>query len=228
MNCVVTATTTTTQNNNALATPEPHYIPGYAGYVPQEKYRPGHTYGMTSHRVLLDPCIHMSPRSILNNIHPENCTDQFGRPGVGLDGFGSSQMALVNTRVNSFGRQQYQPNMTPGYTGFIPRGQTILGHTFSPACNRALARFEQDQWRDRLFTKELEAMDGWRHCYKTKPWENSQQSSCPGNGDQCLTQDYCRGCQQQQQPSNMVQPPCPGASAPVRVGGGCGGCAGRY
>lgn len=64
-------------------------------------------------------------------------------------------MALVNSRVNSLGRQQYQPNMTPGYTGFVPRFQTILGHTYSPACNRALARFEQDQWRDRLFNKVI-------------------------------------------------------------------------
>ncbi len=46
----------------------------YSGYVPQAKYRPGNTYGVTSHRVLLDPCIHMSPRSVLNNIHPEHCT----------------------------------------------------------------------------------------------------------------------------------------------------------
>jgi len=64
-----------------------------------------------------------------------------------------NKMALVQSRVNSFGRQQYLPNMVPGYTGFVPRFQTILGHTYSPACNRALARFEQDQWRDRLFSK---------------------------------------------------------------------------
>lgn len=79
--------------------------------------------------------------------------DEFGRPGLGTDPFLCSKMALVNTRVNSFGRQQYQPCMTSGYTGFVPRLQTILGHSFSPACNRALAKFEQDQWRDRLFFK---------------------------------------------------------------------------
>jgi len=163
-----------TRDNVSLQTPQPHYIPGYTGHVPQEKYRPGHTYGITSHRVLLDPCIAMSPRSVLNNVHPEHCSDEFGRPGLGSDPVLSAQMALVNSRVNSLGRQQYQPNMTPGYTGFVPRFQTILGHTYSPACNRALARFEQDQWRDRLFTKELEALDGWRFCYKRKPWETNE------------------------------------------------------
>jgi len=182
MNCVKTPASFSNPNVTSLATPDPHYIPGYSGYVPQAKYRPGNTYGMTSHRVLLDPCIHMSPRSVLNNIHPEHCTDEFGRPGLGTDPFLSSQMALVNTRVNSFGRQQYQPNMTPGYTGFVPRFQTILGHTYSPACNRALARFENDQWRDRLFNKELLALDGWRFCYKSKPWESNEVCR-PGNTD---------------------------------------------
>ncbi|OXA51739.1 protein FAM166B [Folsomia candida] len=182
MNCVKSPAAFTNPNASSLGTPEPHYIPGYVGYVPQAKYRPGNTYGTTSHRVLIDPCIHMSPRSVLNNIHPEHCTDEFGRPGLGTDPFLSSQMALVNSRVNSLGRQQYQPNMTPGYTGFVPRFQTILGNTYSPACNRALARFEQDQWRDRLFTKELEALDGWRFCYKSKPWETNEVTR-PGNND---------------------------------------------
>lgn len=108
--------------------------------------------------------------------------DEFGRPGIGSDPVLSAQMALVNSRVNSLGRQQYQPNMTSGYTGFVPRFQTILGHTYSPACNRALARFEQDQWRDRLFTKELEALDGWRFCYKRKPWETNEVMR-PANQD---------------------------------------------
>jgi len=178
MNCVQSPAAFT-GNNLSLSTPQPHYIPGYTGHVPQEKYRPGHTYGVTSHRILLDPCISMSPRSILNNVHPENCSDEFGRPGIGSDPVLSAQMALVNSRVNSLGRQQYQPNMTPGYTGFVPRYQTILGHTYSPACNRALARFEQDQWRDRLFTKELEALDGWRFCYKRKPWETNEVIRAP-------------------------------------------------
>lgn len=181
MNCVA-APAAFVPNNIALGTPQPHYIPGYTGYVPQEKFRPGHTYGVTSHRVLLDPCISMSPRSVLNNVHPEHCSDEFGRPGVGSDPSLAAQMALVNSRVNSLGRQQYQPYMVAGYTGFVPRYQTILGHTYSPACNRALARFEQDQWRDRLFTKELEALDGWRFCYKRKPWETNEVHR-PGNTD---------------------------------------------
>jgi hypothetical protein len=73
MNCVQTPAQYS-NNGNSLSTPEPHYIPGYLGYVPQAKYRPGHTYGMTSHRVLLDPCVHMSPRSMLTNMHPEHCS----------------------------------------------------------------------------------------------------------------------------------------------------------
>jgi len=214
MNCLGAVTS---NNSNSLSTPEPHYIPGYGGYVPQAKYRPGHTYGMTSHRVLLDPCIHMSPRSMLTNVHPEHCTDDFGRPGLGADPFMASQMALVNSRVNSFGRQQYQPNMTPGYTGYVPRFQTILGHTYSPACNRALARFEQDQWRDRLFNKELEALDGWRFCYKSKPWE-TPETIRPGTGD---LQEFARSPCSGNQASQMSR-----MQAAISPAGGCSSCAG--
>lgn len=73
MNCVQSPAAFE-QNNVSLQTPQPHFIPGYTGYVPQEKFRPGHTYGVTSHRILLDPCISMSPRSVLNNVHPEHCS----------------------------------------------------------------------------------------------------------------------------------------------------------
>jgi len=219
MNCVKTPAQYS--GNNSLSTPDPHYIPGYLGYLPQAKYRPGHTYGMTSHRILLDPCVDMSPKPVLTNIHPEHCTDEFGRPGVGADPFMASKMALVNSRVNSFGRQQYQPNMTPGYTGYVPRFQTILGHTYSPACNRALARFEQDQWRDRLFNKELEALDGWRFCYKSKPWE-APEVIRPGTGDIQEFPRSCTGCGGGSPflRNEAVQQ----QTAPVqrRSGGGCG------
>jgi len=213
MNCVQTPMQAST-NLSALATPEPHYIPGYLGHVPQAKYRPGNTYGMTTHRILLDPCIHMSPRSMLSNMHPEYCTDDFGRPGIGADPLLNAQMALVKSRVNSFGRQQYLADMTPGYTGYIPRFQTILGHTYSPACNRALAAFETEQWRDRLFNKELEALDGWRFCYKTKPWESPEIQRTGGD-----LQEFARSpcCQQPKFLRNDVQ-------CSTRAGTcGCGG-----
>jgi len=89
-------------NNPEMGTPQPHYIPGYGvwlilqevlswlvsvfgksyfyvtlgrygGHVPQKQFRDGHTYGATTHGVLMDPCVHASPRSLLNNIHPEKC-----------------------------------------------------------------------------------------------------------------------------------------------------------
>jgi len=61
----------------------------------------------------------------------------------------------MDPNANKLGRQQLQPNMSPGYGGFVPRFTTILGHMNSPNCDRAVSRIEQDQWRDRLFTKVI-------------------------------------------------------------------------
>ncbi|XP_066057286.1 ciliary microtubule inner protein 2A [Chamaea fasciata] len=43
----------------------PYHIPGYGGYIPQLTFRFGDTYGRTTHKLLLDPTISKSPRSLL-------------------------------------------------------------------------------------------------------------------------------------------------------------------
>ncbi|NWY39894.1 F166A protein, partial [Sylvia atricapilla] len=37
----------------------------YGGYVPQFTFRFGDTYGRTTHKLLLDPTVSKSPRSLL-------------------------------------------------------------------------------------------------------------------------------------------------------------------
>ncbi|XP_074145151.1 ciliary microtubule inner protein 2A isoform X2 [Sminthopsis crassicaudata] len=51
--------------NHSLFTPEPHYIPGYAGFYPQLRYQVGYTYGRTTAQVLTDPTVNKSPCSVL-------------------------------------------------------------------------------------------------------------------------------------------------------------------
>lgn len=44
----------------------PFWFPlSYAGYVPQFPFRFGDTYGKTTHKLLLDPTVSKSPRSLL-------------------------------------------------------------------------------------------------------------------------------------------------------------------
>ncbi len=167
-----------TQSGFTLGTPEPHYIPGYLGYVPQAKVSlefqlrswskqiiSDHVHGtaliltlvlpvssrphfwsdfssnfdgsMHSHESSLHPderspgllcgkapglILNLKQSKMLRNSEILDFTllqDDFGRPGLGADPFLQSQMTLVNSRVNSFGRQQYQPNMTPGKTEIL-------------------------------------------------------------------------------------------------------------
>lgn len=56
-----------------MMTPEPHYIPGYAGYVPQFKYKFGNTYGCQTNRIFMDPCVTMSPRAVLTDTCGDCC-----------------------------------------------------------------------------------------------------------------------------------------------------------
>lgn len=155
MNCLSGPTALSSPPSHQTASP--HHIPGYSGYVPQQKFQDGYTYGSTSHKILLDPCISSSPRSVLNPIYPGNCGD---------DG------CLPEPPCNSTGRQFLGPNKYPNYTGFSPYFQTVLGHSRAPTCQRVVGVPDFGSTRDKIFHKELESLDSWRFCYKKKPWEN--------------------------------------------------------
>ncbi|NXR12574.1 F166A protein, partial [Semnornis frantzii] len=49
----------------------------YEGFVPQYKYRFGETYGRTTWRLLTDPGVRKSPRSLLAPLHPEKFLEDF-------------------------------------------------------------------------------------------------------------------------------------------------------
>uniref|UniRef100_A0A8C6Z585 Ciliary microtubule inner protein 2A-C-like domain-containing protein n=1 Tax=Nothoprocta perdicaria TaxID=30464 RepID=A0A8C6Z585_NOTPE len=49
----------------SLFPPDPRYIPGYEGFVPQFSYQFGETFGKTTFRLLTDPGVRKSPHSLL-------------------------------------------------------------------------------------------------------------------------------------------------------------------
>ncbi|XP_015986479.1 protein FAM166A [Rousettus aegyptiacus] len=67
---------TTTQKHD-LCTPEPHYIPGYAGFYPQLRYQVGKTYGRTTAQLLTDPSVLKSPCSVLSPITKPKFIEDF-------------------------------------------------------------------------------------------------------------------------------------------------------
>ncbi|XP_055988971.1 ciliary microtubule inner protein 2A [Sorex fumeus] len=63
-----------------LFTPEPHYIPGYAGFYPQLRFQVGHTYGHTTAQLLTDPSVQKSPCSVLSPISKPKLTEDYSKP----------------------------------------------------------------------------------------------------------------------------------------------------
>ncbi|XP_042529222.1 protein FAM166A [Dipodomys spectabilis] len=70
---------TATQKHN-LFTPEPHYIPGYAGFYPQLRYQVGNTYGRTTAQLLTDPSVQKSPCSILSPMSKPKFIEDVSKP----------------------------------------------------------------------------------------------------------------------------------------------------
>uniref|UniRef100_A0A8C2Y4A9 Ciliary microtubule inner protein 2A-C-like domain-containing protein n=1 Tax=Capra hircus TaxID=9925 RepID=A0A8C2Y4A9_CAPHI len=70
---------TATQKHN-LFSPEPHYIPGYAGFYPQLRYRVGDTYGRTTAQLLTDPSVQKSPCSVLAPVAKPRFIEDFSEP----------------------------------------------------------------------------------------------------------------------------------------------------
>ncbi|XP_077005031.1 ciliary microtubule inner protein 2A isoform X3 [Tamandua tetradactyla] len=89
---------TATQKHD-LFTPEPHYIPGYAGFYPQLRYQVGNTYGRTTAQLLMDPSVRKSPCSVLSPLT---------RPKF-IEDFSQSKLPLVPCRELT---QPYIPHYT--------------------------------------------------------------------------------------------------------------------
>ncbi|XP_007103706.1 ciliary microtubule inner protein 2A [Physeter macrocephalus] len=69
---------TATQKHN-LFSPEPHYIPGYAGFFPQLRYQVGNTYGRSTARLLTDASVQKSPCSVLSPIAKPKSIEDFSK-----------------------------------------------------------------------------------------------------------------------------------------------------
>ncbi|CAK7291661.1 Protein FAM166A [Vulpes lagopus] len=70
----------TATQKHGLFTPEPHYIPGYAGFYPQLRYQVGNTYGRTTAQLLTDPGVQKSSCSVLSPISEPKFIEDFSKP----------------------------------------------------------------------------------------------------------------------------------------------------
>ncbi|XP_075415863.1 ciliary microtubule inner protein 2A [Tenrec ecaudatus] len=70
----------TAMQKQGLLTPEPHYIPGYAGFYPQLRYQVGNTYGRATAQLLTDPSVRKSPCSVLSPMSTPKFIEDFSKP----------------------------------------------------------------------------------------------------------------------------------------------------
>ncbi|KAF3702115.1 Protein FAM166B [Channa argus] len=112
--------------STVLMTPDPHYIPGYAGYCPQLKFSMGKSYGQLTAELLTCPDVKHSSRLVLYPGHdtsPESDT-------------GLTSATMPDSNLNK---------MIPGYTGFIPKRQHYFACSYSETCRKALNEFYQER-----------------------------------------------------------------------------------
>ncbi|XP_071386540.1 ciliary microtubule inner protein 2B [Centroberyx affinis] len=117
--------------SKVLVTPDPHYIPGYAGYCPQLKYHLGKTYGQLTAQLLTSPEVIHAKRMVLHTGRfPSTESDTGPRDVIWR---------------SSHGKQRSLERMIPGYTGFIPKRQNYFARTYTETCHEALCEFDRDQ-----------------------------------------------------------------------------------
>ncbi|XP_005511627.2 ciliary microtubule inner protein 2A [Columba livia] len=72
---------------NRFFPPNPYYIPGYDGFIPQYNYQFGETFGKTTHRLLTDPTVAKSPRPLLAPLHKPKFIEDFSGTTHGDQGY---------------------------------------------------------------------------------------------------------------------------------------------
>lgn len=119
--------------STVLVTPDPQYIPGYAGYCPQLKYHVGQSYGHLTAKLLSSPEVSHSQRLVLHTGRfPSTENDSGPRDKIwrGRRGVGRNLEKMI-----------------PGYTGFVPMRQNYFSKTYAETCREALSQFNQEQER---------------------------------------------------------------------------------
>ncbi|XP_076232496.1 CIMIP2 protein CG18335 [Calliopsis andreniformis] len=134
-----------TAGTNLLTSPEPHFIPGYAGYCPQYNFRCGETYGSLTHKLLLDPTVNHAETLVLSN----RVTDDYEvqRPP-------KNDIDIVNARYKRTDPIFIHPIM-PGYEGFTPKLHARNGQRYTVLATEGLAEFERQQLKNKAALNEL-------------------------------------------------------------------------
>ncbi|XP_072353305.1 ciliary microtubule inner protein 2B [Scyliorhinus torazame] len=133
-----------------LMTPEPHYIPGYAGYCPQYKYTIGHCYGKLTSKLLTDPPIARSGQLLLRPNQDQETINNMGT---------EQHRNLHQSHKVSKEGQKLTDLMVSGYTGFVPRRKIYFSKTYRETCADAVGDFQRQQFKIAAKKHEMELIN---------------------------------------------------------------------
>ncbi|KAI3382516.1 hypothetical protein SNEBB_010952 [Seison nebaliae] len=149
-------------------------IPGYAAFIPQLRFRHGHTYANETEKIskeypLMNGTLEKqrypepdqlirSKTSILSNRRQQQLNNSFNKHENSpwtidmkkhLNQSSKAQLEnslrrIENNRINPIKFERYSHSLLPGYTGFIPHKQKLFGATFSSEGDKALEQFSSE------------------------------------------------------------------------------------
>ncbi|CAH1714399.1 protein FAM166B [Aphis gossypii] len=147
--------------------PQPHYLSGYAGYVPGYKFYYGQSYGKLTHDLFFDKTINRSNIPVLSdltNVHD----DTFFTP---------EEMDSINKRCETRSCK-YTTNIIPGYAGYVPQYNFLCGNKFTVDATLGMTNFvkiqnsclcpqcEQTQGYSKKFDKNIKDVNKYTHPFK--------------------------------------------------------------
>ncbi|XP_058796840.1 UPF0605 protein CG18335-like [Phymastichus coffea] len=113
---------------------QPHYLPGYTGYCPQNRFICGDSYANASHQLLLDPMVNHADKLVLtDNTKNYEVTKPKKR-----------DIKTVNSRFHKK-RPIYKHPMLSSYDGFIPNLDDLKDKPFGAHATEGIAAFERQQ-----------------------------------------------------------------------------------
>lgn len=146
---------------SSLSAREPYHVPGYAGHKHQYKYQCGHTFGVTTHRLLQSAKPSSRDPNLLRPVDPPRAhTVALGFhdvPKLERDDYDIKM--YLKERRDDIGDQIYQPMMNSGYMGFVPKAHfsSYNGKGFPHICDDALRDFSVDQRRHEDSQRQMRA-----------------------------------------------------------------------
>ncbi|XP_067165477.1 ciliary microtubule inner protein 2A [Apteryx mantelli] len=110
---------------NSLFPPDPHYIPGYEGFVPQYGFQFGETFGKTTFRLLTDPNVRKSSHSLLAPLHKLRFIEDFSGTKREVPDYipahpARPSLQSLNPQGSAPGSQH---TVAGGFFFFLPSGQ---------------------------------------------------------------------------------------------------------